>query len=173
MNAQERGHEILKSLSTPEARREWSQDPAQYLVANGFANDLPEDAKAQLGNYMSSIELPPLVEPGQLGADWWSCIGCKLGIGATVFGIAAAVIAAIVACTAGTGGAAAPAEIAAAPELAEGAAGAAAGVVAVETGLTLARVLQIFAAAFVTYGVAGFAEGVIEELCKATGACDG
>lgn len=174
MNAQERGRMVLKSLSTAQAREQWARDPVQYLVANGFVKELPAEVKANLGRYLGWIALPPLEEHARLvGGGWWECNGCKIGIGATVFAIAAVVVAACIAAAAASGGAAAPEEVAAAPELAEGAAGAAAVAVAAETGLTVTRVAQIFATAFVSYGVAGFAEAAIEALCQATGACEG
>ena len=171
--ARERGHQVLSSLSTPEARAKWAQDPVQYLVAGGFTADLPEEAKEPFRRYLRSLELPAVVQPGLLGVDddWWSCNGCKIGIGATVFGIFAVVGAAVVLAIAGTGGAAAPEAVAAAPELAEGAAGAGVAAVAAETGLTFAKVAQIFVVAFGAYGMGGVAEAVIEEVCKETGAC--
>jgi hypothetical protein len=143
------------------------------MVVGGFSPDLPEDAKEPFRRYLAGLELPPVVQPGLLGSDpsWWSCNACRIGIGATVFGIAAVVVAAIVAATAASAGAAAPEEVAAAPEIAEGAAGAAVAVVAAETGLTVAKVATIFATAFVAYGAAEFAGAAIDEVCKATGAC--
>lgn len=93
--------------------------------------------------------------------SWIGCTGCKVGIGATVAGIAAVCIAALVA----SDGAAAPVEA----EIAGGAGGAA---LAAETGLSAARIAQIFAAAFASGGAAEFVPNAIEGICKATGACD-
>jgi hypothetical protein len=178
MSAQQRGETIVKSLMSSDARNTWNKDPIAYLEANGIslANATAEH-QDQLRTYVQSLPLPPAgSRPGTAmvddsAGDWFACTGCKVGIGATVTGIAAVIVAAIVAAGVVTGGAAAPEEAAAAGALETGTAVAEVATVAAETSLPTATVVRIFAAAWVAGGAAEFLANAVDGLCQATGAC--
>lgn len=144
----------------------WRENPTNVLQEQGFSleNLTPKQTK-EYSEYLKTLHFPRETPPGEMFegifvGGWWACTGCKTLIGATVLGVAAGIIAICVA----TDGAATEM----APEIAEGVGAEA---IAVETGLSVAKVAKICAAAFVAEGALGFAGAAIEELCKAMGHC--
>jgi hypothetical protein len=157
---------IFTSLSTEDAIKSWNEDPVAYIEARGFPLvEVSSENKEQLSKLLHSLHVGP--SPEAAAPPTFGCDMCCLGIGATLTGFAAAIVAIVGAALVASDGAVGPAEVAVAPELEASVAAP----VAVETGLSFPVLAKIFVAAFAGAGVEGFIGAASTGVCKQTGAC--